>query len=280
MVPSIEQPAVESFRAKPLTSRKFRTLLTMAILAGMATAAGLVLLMTLHSTPIAQAAAANVSVRTSRPSPFGIAAGPAIPPPDVKLTPPQIAKTGSQAVMIVTGYDSHDQPLSQANGYVYSPSGIIVTTFSAIRGASSVGVYTSNGDELSVIALMGYSPSRDLAVLAVLEGNLPALESGAGETVQEGDVVVAVGSNRAVYQGVVGPRRAIGGVDLIRIGAQSSPGSPVLNAHGKVIGVTIQRPAGVGAAYAVPSRYISDVLAERRTMSFAQMLEETGQTTQ
>jgi hypothetical protein len=52
----------------------------------------------------------------------------------------------------------------------------------------------------------------------------------------------------------------------------------VLNEHGKVIGVTIERLAGVNSVYAIPSHYISDLLAEHRTMSFAQMLEETGQT--
>ena len=271
MVPS------ESFRAEPLASRKCRSLLIMAILAGMATAAGVVLLMALHSGALSHHLGAKAPAHTSRLSPFGTAVTPAIPP-DAKLTPPQIAKAGHQAVVIVTGYDSNDQPVSQANGYVYSANGIIVTSYSAIRGASSISIDTSNGDELNVLALMGYSPSRDLAVVAVLEGNLPALETGAGEVVQEGDLVVAIGRNRAVSQGVVGPRRAIGGVDLMQISVQAAPGSPVLNEHGKVIGVTIKRPAGVNSVYAIPSHYISDLLAEHRTMSFAQMLEETGQT--
>jgi S1-C subfamily serine protease len=273
MVPS------ESFRVDTFTSRKYRSLVVMAILAGMATAAVIVLLMAWRSAATLQSAAANAPAQTSRPSPFGTAATPALPP-GPKLTPPQIAKAGNQAVVTVTGYDADDKPLSQANGYVYSSSGIIVTSFSAIRGASSVSIDTAKGGELNVIALMGYSPSSDLAVLAVLEGNLPALETGPGEVVQEGDLAVAIGPNGGVSQGAIGPRRAIGGVDLIPIGMQGSPGSPVLNEHGKVIGLTIKRSAGANAVYAIPSHYISDLLAERRTMSFAQMLEETGQTTQ
>jgi S1-C subfamily serine protease len=197
--------------------------------------------------------------------------------PDVKLTPPQIAKAGNQSVLIVTGYDSNDQPLGQANGYVYSSNGIIVTSYSAIRGASDVAIETPKGDELNVIALMGYSPVRDLAVLAVLEGNLAALETGAGEVVKEGDSAVVIGPDHALSQGIIGPRRAIGGVDLMPINTQAFPGSPVLNEHGRVIGLIVKRVAGANAAFAIPSHYISDLLAEHRTMSFAQMLEETGQ---
>jgi S1-C subfamily serine protease len=175
-------------------------------------------------------------------------------------------------VVTVTGYDSNDQPLSRGNGYIYSANGIVVTSYSAIRGASSVTVETSRGEELTVIALMGYSPARDLAALAVLEGNLPALENGAEETVQEAEAVSALGLSGAVAQGVLGTRRAIGGVDLIGTNLQANAGSPVINRQGKVIGVVIQRNGGV---FAVPSHYVSDMLAENHTMSFEQMLEET-----
>ena len=241
----------------------------------MATAAIVVLLMALYPPARSQSEAANVPAQTARPSPFGAAAASSTTPPDIKLTPPQIAKAGGQAVVIVTGYDSNDQPLSQANGYVYSSSGIIVTSYSAIRGASSVTIETSHGDELNVIALMGYSSARDLAVLGVLEGNLTALEAGAGDNVEEGESVLVIGPNHSVSQGAIGQRRAIGGVDLMQLNTQASPGSPVVNEHGKVIGVIIKRAAGVNASLAIPSHYISDIIAEHHPMSFAKMLEET-----
>ncbi len=276
MVPLVEQPAAEPFRADLLKSPRYGSLVVMAVLAGMATAAVIVLLLALRPATASQPATPNQPVQSSRPSPFGTAAVPGAAP-GVNLTPPQIAKAGNPSVVIVTGYDSSDRPLAQANGYVYSSNGIIVTSYSAIRGASSVTVDNAKGEELTVIALMGYSPGRDLAALAVLEGNLPALESGAGENVQEGDSVVVIGPNRAVSQGSVGPRRAVGGVDLIEISAPAAPGSPVVNQHGKVIGVTIKRAAGGNTVFAIPSHYISDLLAEHRTISFSQMLEETGQ---
>ncbi len=286
MVTSVEQPESPSLdgRLKTddgqlttaqnlLTSRKNRSLLMMAVLAGMAAAAVIVLLLALRPAAGSIPAHPNLPVPTGRPSPFG--AIPSVSPPDVKLTPWQIAKAGKSAVLRVTGYDANDQPLSSANGYVYSPNGIIVTTYSAIRGASSVEIDSATGEELTVIALMGYSPARDLAALAVLEGNLASLESGASETLQEGEPIVAIGSDRVVSQGTVGPRRALGGVDLIQINAQAATGSPVVNQHGKVVGLIVSR--ALGGVFAIPSHYISDLLAEHRTISFAQMLNETGQ---
>ena len=89
-------------------------------------------------------------------------------------------------------------------------------------------------------------------------------------------MITVMGPNHSISQGAIGPRRSAGGVDLIRINTQASPGSPVLNQRGKVIGLVANRPAGANAAFAIPSHYISDLLAEHRSISFAQMLEETG----
>ena len=57
-----------------------------------------------------------------------------------------------------------------------------------------------------------------------------------------------IGPNHAVLREPSVQRRAIGGVDLIQINTQASPGSPVLNEHGKVIGLIVKRAAGVNAA--------------------------------
>ena len=254
-----------------VSARKHHGLVVIAILLGMATAAVIVLLLALRSPASSANAASAAPGQAGRPSPFGSPIARPITPPDVKLSPADIAKSGIRSVVTVVGYDGADKPLAQAKGYVYSSSGIIVTSFSAIRGASSVEVETSNGEELNVIALMGYSPSRDLAVLAVLEGNLSSLETTDDDAMPEGSAVFALGTGGAISQGTVGPRRAVGGVDLIAIGAPAAAGSPVVNDHGKVIGVAVKR----GGSFVVPSHYISDLISERRSISFAQMLEET-----
>jgi S1-C subfamily serine protease len=239
----------------------------------MASAAGMVLIQSLRAlnAPI-QLASHPANLKFEKPSAFGTVLASSAAP-DVKLSEPQIVKAGNRAVVMVTGWDPNDQPLAQGPGYVYSANGIIVTSYSAIRGASSLTIETASGAELNVIALMGYSVSRDLAVVAVLEGNLPALETGAGDVVQEGDAVVAVGPGNATSKGVVGPRRAVGGVDLMQITASAPTGSPVLNEHGKVIGLATLRH---GETLAIPSRYIADLLAEHRVISFDQMLQETA----
>jgi hypothetical protein len=256
----------------------------MAVLAGMATAATVVLIHGLRSTlndPL-HSTMAGASDKSGKPSAFGTMLTSSTPP-DVKLTPPQIAKSGNRAIVTVTGFDRNDKPISQGIGYIHSSSGIIITSFTAIRGASSVTIQTAAGDELSVIALMGYSPERDLAALAVLEGSLPALDSGATEVVEEGDPVVVIGADNAISKGAVGARRAVGGVDLIQITAPAPVGAPpvgapVLNERAQVIGIVTNKHFGPeNQTLAIPSRYVSDLLAEQHVISFAQMLEETSQ---
>jgi S1-C subfamily serine protease len=266
---------------EPLLSRRHRGLVLIAIFAGMATAAAFVLVQTLKSLAAndpARIVAAKENAPAAKPSAFGVLTPTAPLPPDVKLSGPQIAKAGNQAIVRVFSYDENDKLVAQGVGYIYAASGLIITSYGAIRGASTVEVETASGEELNVIALMGYNPGHDTAALAVLEGSLPTLETGAAEVVQEGEAVVALGPGNATSSGVVGVRRAIGGVDLIQITAPAADGWPVLNQHGKVIGIATHRKVGGQTlTFTTPSRYISDMLAEKRVLSFADMLRETGQ---
>ena len=269
--------SVQPLAEAPLLSRKYLGLVMIAILAGMAAAAGVVVF---QSTRVLRdpdhPSTSGHAVPSAKPSPFGSILH-STEAPDAKLSTAQIAKSGSRAIVTVTSYDANEKPIVQGAGFVYSTSGIVVTSYSVIRGASSVIVQTSKGDELNVIALMGYNTNCDLAALAVLEGSLPSLEAGPGDVVNQGDTVVAMGPDNATTEGIVGERRAMNGVDLMQISAQASTGWPVLNQHGKVIGTAARKRIGSSVGtFAIPSRYISDLLAEHRVISFAQMLEETS----
>ena len=269
-------PSVQPFVTPRLVSRRYRGLVSIAILAGMAAAAAFVVIESLSTFNLPMHASTGVIAKpAAKPSVFGSVI-PAAKAPDIKLPAPQIVKSGNRAVVTVTGYDSNDKPLAQGAGFVYSTNGMIATSFDAIRGASAVKIVTAAGEELSVIALMGYNMNADLAVLAVLEGNLPALESGASEIVSEGDPVVSIGPDNAFSNGTVGARRATNGIDMMPITAQAPEGAPVLNEQAKVIGMAIHKRVGKAiVTLAVPSHYITDLVAEHRVLSFEQMLEET-----
>lgn len=251
-------------------SRKDVGLLVIAILSGLATAAGIVTAMAVRAAAKSLASADRpAAAAIARPSPFGNSS-PRLPSPQAAASPAAAVKGGDSSIVTVTGYDAGNQAVSRGTGFIYSSNGIVVTTYGAIRGASSVVVETASGEELSVIALMAYSPARNLAALAVLEGNLASLQNGAEETVQEGEAVTVPGS--ATPPCLLGMRRAIGGVDLIGLSCTANAGSPVIDGRGKVIGVAANR---AGASFAVPIHYISDMLAESHAISFDQMLAET-----
>jgi hypothetical protein len=295
MVPSVEQrPAeehpllltagdapCENVPANPVIRRQERGLLIVAILAGVSTAGAFVLGQALRPSVAAADRVQSTpaipppTIIPSKPSAFGTAINATILP-DVKLSADQVAKVGDRAVVVVTGYDAGNEPVTRGIGYVYSFSGIIVTTFEAIRGASYATVATSAGEQLKVTGIMGYNPRMDLVLLAVPEGNLPALETGAGEAVHAGEQLAVLGPENAVSSAVAGPRRAIGGVDLIEIAGEGAAGSPVLNERAKVVGVITQRVfRNENMTFAIPARYISQLLGQHRVLSFEDMLAET-----
>ena len=258
------------------TLRNHGTLLLVAVLGGISTAAGFVMIQALRLPSVASAAenapASPPAARYAKPSVFGTA--PIASPIAAKQTPAQIAEAGAASLVTVVGYGPDDQPVAQGVGWIYTPTGMIVTSYSAIRGASNVSIETAKGDELNVIALMGYNVAQNLAILAVLEGSLPALESGPGDPVQEGGSALTFGPHGSSVPAKVGPRRAVGGVDLFAITTQVSEGMPVVNDRGHVIGIAH------GNGMVVPSHSISDILEQKRVLSFADMLRETHLTPQ
>lgn len=224
-------------------------MVAIAVLAGMATAAVTVLAMNWH-VPMTREAATGarraVAGPYAKPSVFG--AGSAAPqaPTAMRMTGAQLDESAKSSLVTVTGYDADDQPLTTASGYIHSPNGIIVTSYQAVHGATSIDVETASGQELQVIATMAVSPESDLAILAVAESNLPALHPDATAVVQPGErVFTALGQ-----AGTVTGRRVVGHVDAIQTTLPLAPGAPLFNEYGRVIAVGV-----------VPVRYVSELLA-------------------
>ncbi|MGL4767028.1 MAG: trypsin-like peptidase domain-containing protein [Formosimonas sp.] len=80
------------------------------------------------------------------------------------------------------------------NGFIIAPNGVIVTNYHTVVGANEIYVQLSDKRRLKA-TLMRSEPKRDLAILKVAAGSLPALPLA--DTVNEGDWVIAVGANKA-----------------------------------------------------------------------------------
>jgi len=179
------------------------------------------------------------------------------------------------SVVLVQGTTSDGSV--QGSGFVYDFSGrmVVITNFHVVYDTSSLSVTFSNGKGYSATAL-GTDPYVDLAVLSV---DAPAdefkpVEIISSSTLQVGDAVIAIGNPYGLMgsltTGVVSAlgrtiteEEYAGGfsiANIIQISAPINPGNsggPLLNAIGKVVGVTAAKSVdSEGLGFAIPSNAI------------------------
>jgi S1-C subfamily serine protease len=186
-------------------------------------------------------------------------------------------------------FDVDDGPAdteSRGSGFVLDDEGLIVTNAHVVASATDIRVALS-GDRTVSARPVGTDPDTDLALLRIdPDGlDLQPLELGDSATVRVGDPTVAIGNplgaERTLTTGLVSAlhRRltAPSGFavdDVIQTDAAVNPGTtggPLLDASGRVIGISSQlgtgRGDGVVTGFAVPVNTAKEVISE---------LEQTG----
>jgi S1-C subfamily serine protease len=169
------------------------------------------------------------------------------------------------------------------SGFVVDRTGYILTNAHVVEGASQVTV--SFEDKKSVDAkVVGRDSSTDIALLKVDPGDvtLHPLDLGDSKSVQVGDPTIAIGNpfglDRTLTTGVVSAlQRRIDApngfsiTNVIQTDAAINPGNsggPLLDATGRVIGITSQIETGgsgngnVGIGFAVPISTARNVLPQ------------------
>jgi S1-C subfamily serine protease len=174
---------------------------------------------------------------------------------------------------------------SLGSGFVIDRAGHIVTNYHVIEGAQKVQVSFSGQDQIPA-TVVGKDPSTDIAVLKVDTHSraLTPLALGDSDAVRVGDTVYAIGNpfglTRTLTAGIVSAvgrqifspnglpvERAIQTDAAINHG---NSGGPLLDAEGRVIGVTSQIQTGsndansgnVGIGFAIPINTVKDVASQ------------------
>lgn len=181
-----------------------------------------------------------------------------------------------ESVVLVQGITS-DESGVQGSGFVYETLDrvVVITNYHVVHDTLSLSVTFSNGNGYSATAL-GTDPYADLAVLLV---DAPAsefkpVEIVSSSTLRVGEPVIAIGNPYGLVgsltTGVVSAlgrslneEEFAGGYSIANIIQTSTPinpgnsGGPLLNAVGKVVGVTtaiVSESQGLG--FAIPSNSI------------------------
>jgi putative serine protease PepD len=170
---------------------------------------------------------------------------------------------------------------AQGSGFVYDANGDIVTAQHVVDGASSISVKFANGATYSA-RLVGSDASTDLAVVHVdaPASLLSPLALADSSKAGVGDAVVAIGSpfglEETVTTGIVSALHrtmtspnGFSIEDSIQTDAainHGNSGGPLLDAGGRVLGVTTQIESDSGGSdgvgFAVPSNTVRSVVAQ------------------
>jgi serine protease DegQ len=163
------------------------------------------------------------------------------------------------------------------SGVIVAPEGYVLTNHHVVDGADDIELVLADGRQVRA-RVRGSDPESDLAVLKADGENLPAITFGAADSLQVGDVVLAIGNpfgfGNTVTMGIVSAlgRNHLGinrFEDFIQTDAAISPGNSggaLVDAAGRLVGInsTIysQTGASTGIGFAIPVSLARTVLEQ------------------
>ncbi|MEP7334961.1 MAG: trypsin-like peptidase domain-containing protein [Actinomycetota bacterium] len=167
---------------------------------------------------------------------------------------------------------------STGSGFVIDDQGHVLTNQHVVDNAQSVTVWFPDGDEIGA-KVVGSDTSSDVAVLELdsVPSGVTPVELGSSESLEIGDLVVAIGSpfglEGTVTSGIVSAlHRELTAPDgftidgAIQTDAAINPGNsggPLLDGQGRVVGMNSQIASASGGnegiGYAVPIETAKDV---------------------
>ena len=214
------------------------------------------------------------------------------------VTPEDIYRTDAPGVVQITATSVTQSPTdpfgflpsapqtsqSLGSGFVIDKAGHVVTNYHVVQGAQKVLVSFSGQDQMPA-TVVGKDPSTDIAVLKINAHAraLTPLQLGNSDAVHVGDAVYAIGNPfgyaRTLTAGVVSAlQRQISAPNNLPIENaiqtdaainHGNSGGPLIDASGRVIGVTSQISTGntgeqgnVGIGFAIPVNLVRNVAAQ------------------
>ena len=180
---------------------------------------------------------------------------------------------------------------STGSGVVVDGDGYIMTNAHVVRGAFTVRVlFSAAGPDEGALAdadrgepveaaVVGIDRETDLALIKVNRSELPKLPFGDSDSLQQGDIVLAIGSplglKNSVSMGVVSaPARVVRDNDpmpYIQTDASINPGNSggaLVDAEGRLMGINsfilTQSGGSEGIGFAIPSNMVQSVYQQLR----------------
>jgi len=167
------------------------------------------------------------------------------------------------------------------SGVIVTPDGYIMTNNHVIDSADTVRVELTDGRSFKARVVGADKPS-DLALLKVEASGLPTLPVGNSDTVQVGDVVLAVGNplgiGQTVTMGIISAKGRSTGTgdgsyeDFLQTDApinHGNSGGALVNMKGELVGINSQivspGDGNIGIGFAIPANMVHHVMDQLKT---------------
>jgi S1-C subfamily serine protease len=185
-----------------------------------------------------------------------------------------VKKVGPAVVSVFSRRGHREQ--GAASGFLLTPDGYALTNSHVVHGKSKLSARTEDGDLVGV-DVVGDDPATDLALIRLAARDLPFTELGDSETLQVGQLVIAVGNplgfQSTVSTGVVSAlgrsMRSEEGRLIENIVQHTAPlnpgnsGGPLVDSRGRVVGVNTAIIAfAQGLGFSVPANTAKWVAGE------------------
>lgn len=209
-----------------------------------------------------------------------------------KKVTPCIVNIDVKATSQATPFSTGQEQSGTGSGVIYSGDGYVITNNHVVEGAQDITVTLASGAEVKAKAV-GTDPANDIAVVKIDKSGLPAITAGNSDALQQGQLVVAVGSplgfEQTVTAGIVSAlHRTVAAdsesgqgatvlTDLIQTDAPINPGNSggaLCDSNGALIGINAliasQSGGSEGIGFAIPintAKKVADDLIAGRDVS-------------
>lgn len=167
---------------------------------------------------------------------------------------------------------------SLGSGVIVTPDGYLLTNNHVVEGAEEIKVLMADGHTVHDARIIGTDPQTDMAVLKIAgaTGPLPAITLADSDTLEVGDLVIAIGNpfgvGQTVTSGIVsatgrGGMGILDYEDFIQTDASINPGNSggaLVDAAGRLVGINTailsRSGSSSGVGFAVPVNLARHVL--------------------
>lgn len=180
-----------------------------------------------------------------------------------------IAAAATPATVTILALGTADDTLALGSGFIIRESGVIVTNYHVLRGASNAIVLLASKEAFTRVSVLDADSTLDLALLKIPGAGLPTLATRT-TIPRVGEKVIAIGSPlglaQTVSDGILSATRMANGHELVQITAPISHGSSggaVLDAQGRVFAISTALVSdGQALNFAIPVRYALGLLGD------------------